>query len=266
MIAAIDGDYIPYLCAGSSKVEDRYYVVAEGDDAPPLFTAHYKKDVVEYCNSRCIPLDWISQARHVIDERAMYQLIDAEFEDIFRNTGAPEYELYLGGKEKNFRYDIYPDYKKSREKYSRPVLLAQAKEYLCEKYNAELCNKIEADDAVSILCSTVPDSILCSPDKDLDQVPGKHYDPYKGEVYIIDEDMALQCLYTQILMGDSTDGIPGVKGVGIKTAMKIMDKCKTEQDMWKACLKAHKSEEAANLTANLVYTLRNHGEHWSPPC
>jgi len=265
MIAAIDGDYIPYLCAGSSKVERRFYDVAEGPDAAPLFSCQYKKEAVAYCNAHKLPLEFIHHKREVIDEREMYYLIDAEFEDIFRNTGADQYHLYLGG-ETNFRYDLYPKYKVDRKKHGKPVLLAQAKRYLAEKYNAEIVEGIEADDAVSILCSNEPNSILCSPDKDLDQVACMHYDPLKGDVYVIGEEVANACLYTQILTGDSTDSIPGVKGVGQKRAEKILNGLHTEIDMWNACVKAHKSEESANLTASLVYTLRNHGEFWEPPC
>lgn len=264
MLAAIDGDYIPYLCAGSSKVEERYYVVAEGADEPPLFSCQYKKEAVAYCKTKKLPIEWIHHKRRVIDEREMYYLLDAEFEDIFRNTGADQYRLFFGG-ETNYRYDIYPEYKSHRKNYSRPVLLAQAKEYLREKYNAEICEGIEADDAVSIVCSNEPNSVLCSPDKDLDQVPCMHYDPMKGEVYVIDEEVANACLYTQILTGDSTDSIPGVKGIGQKRAEKVLAGLHTEKEMWDACVRAHKSEDSAMLTASLVYVLRNHGEFWCPP-
>jgi hypothetical protein len=179
MLAAIDGDYIPYLCAGSTTVEERYYTIAEGPSAPPLFECKYKKEAVKYCTDHGLPLDCIYQTRHVIDEQQMYRLLDAEFEDIFNNTGASHYKLYLGGG-RNFRYDIYPEYKSGRKNYSRPVLISQAKEYLITKYGAHVCQDIEADDAVSIVCSNEHDSILCSPDKDLDQVPGMHYDPGIG--------------------------------------------------------------------------------------
>ncbi|MCW8826160.1 MAG: hypothetical protein OQK78_07020 [Gammaproteobacteria bacterium] len=265
MIAAIDGDYIPYLCAGSSKVEERFYNVAEGPDSAPLFSCKYKKDAVQYCKKQGLPLEFVHHTRQVIDEREMYYLLDAEFEDIFRNTGADKYHLYLGGKT-NYRYDLFPDYKSHRKNYSRPVLLAQAKQYLIDKYNAEVVEGIEADDAVSILCSNEPNSILCSPDKDLDQVPCMHYDPNKGEVYVIDEEIADACLYVQILTGDSTDSIPGVKGIGPKKAEKLLRGITDRKEMWDICVKAHGSEESANLTASLVYVLRNHGEFWTPPC
>lgn len=264
MLAAIDGDYIPYLCAGSSKVEERYYVVAEGPDSAPLFSCKYKKEAVAYCKTADYPLEFIHHKRQVIDEREMYYLLYAEFEDIFRNTGADQYRLFLGGAT-NYRYDIYPEYKSHRKNYSRPVLLAQAKQYLAEKYNAEIVEGIEADDAVSIVCSNEPNSVLCSPDKDLDQVPCMHYDPNKGEVYVIDEDTAHGCLYTQILTGDSTDSIPGVKGIGEKKAQKLLHNVHDPEEMWDVCVKAHGSEQSANLTASLVYVLRNHGEFWEAP-
>lgn len=265
MLAAIDGDYIPYLCAGSSKVEQRYYIVAEKEKSTPLFTCKYKKEAVKYCMERGIPLEFVRHTREVINEREMYLLLDAEFEDIFRNTGATEYRLFLGGKS-NYRYDIFPDYKSGRVNNGKPTLLPEAQEYLKKRYNVEVCEGIEADDAVSIVCSTQPNSILCSPDKDLDQVHGMHYDPLKAEVYIVDKETALGCLYTQIITGDSTDSIPGVTGIGPKKAEKLLAGKVTELEMWDAAVRAHKSEQSANFTASLVYTLRDHGEFWSPPC
>ena len=66
--------------------------------------------------------------------------------------------------------------------------------------------------------------VVCSPDKDvLKQVPGSHYNYQKMEwVHTSDED-AEAFLWKQTLMGDSTDGIPGIPGLGPKTADKLID-------------------------------------------
>ena len=62
-------------------------------------------------------------------------------------------------------------------------------------------------------------TVICSPDKDvLYQNRGLHYNYGKSETVLVDEVEAITFLWKQVLMGDSTDGIPGLPKVGPKTA------------------------------------------------
>ena len=45
-----------------------------------------------------------------------------------------------------------------------------------------------------------------------------HYNYQKGEFQHTTPETALKFLWQQVLMGDSTDGIPGLPGVGAKTS------------------------------------------------
>ena len=70
--------------------------------------------------------------------------------------------------------------------------------------------------SLATIHTTEENTIICSPDKDvLKQCIGMHYNYGKG-VHVPDE--ALKFLWVQVLMGDSTDNIVGIPGVGIKTA------------------------------------------------
>ena len=74
------------------------------------------------------------------------------------------------------------------------------------------------------------ESTICSPDKDvLKQIEGIHYD-YRwakdgtmGRFVTTSRKDAEKFLWQQVLMGDSTDDIPGLPKVGEKTAIKILD-------------------------------------------
>ena len=79
---------------------------------------------------------------------------------------------------------------------------------------------MEADDLVSYYSYTDErKTIICSPDKDvLYQCVGMHYNYQKGEFLHTSPDDAIKFLWKQVLMGDSTDHIPGLPGVGDKTS------------------------------------------------
>lgn len=128
---------------------------------------------------------------------------------------------------------IYPDYKANR-KADKPTLYIQIHDWLWNNFHCFGVAMLEADDCVSILKGLLPESTVCSIDKDvLHQVVGKNYDfKYRkdennnliiGRWVDTDNDDASYFLYKQLLMGDSTDNIKGLKGIGSKKADKILE-------------------------------------------
>jgi len=97
--------------------------------------------------------------------------------------------------------------------------------------------------------------VLISRDKDLEQLVGPNvvlYDPMKDETYdaaaILEKKGYLpdKAIEIQTLMGDATDNIPGVPGVGPKTAVKLIGKYGTADEVL-----AHADEQTPKLAANL---------------
>jgi len=97
--------------------------------------------------------------------------------------------------------------------------------------------------------------VLVSRDKDLDQLVGPNvvlYDPMKDETLDAEAIMEkkgyspAQAVEIQTLMGDSTDNIPGVPGVGPKTALKLIKKYQTADNVL-----AHADEQTPKLASNL---------------
>ncbi len=167
---------------------------------------------------------------------------------------------------KTFRNEIYSDYKANRSE--APDDLAPQFEYIRKSVLAfnlpsvELPN-YEADD----LIATYVDQILnkgakvtiVSSDKDLMQLYRKGvriFDPMKNR-FITDEDVfqkfgveASKVIDVQSLAGDSSDNVPGVPGIGIKTAAELINKYGTLENLFKFAHEIKQNKRRESLLEN----------------
>ena len=144
---------------------------------------------------------------------------------------------------KNFRNDIYSEYKANRTE--TPEDLIPQFEYIRKAVKAfslpsiELIN-YEADDLLATYAKKIVSAgakvTVISSDKDLMQLVSEKirlYDPMKNKVLgekEVFEKFGVkpnQVIDVQSLAGDSSDNIPGVPGIGIKTAAELINKYKT---------------------------------------
>jgi len=126
----------------------------------------------------------------------------------------------------------------------------------------------EADDAIGIRAYSMgeEDYIICSIDKDLDNLRGKHYNFVKNEAYYVTEEQAIKNFYRQLLTGDRVDNIPGLSGIGPKKAEKILEGCVTEEELFKAVSQAYKGDlDYLTEQGQLLWIRRKDGELWTPP-
>ena len=147
------------------------------------------------------------------------QGIDNRITQMLNECGATKYAGFLT-QGKCFRYDIAKirPYKGNRKYGDKPIIFPAIKEYLKQIWNFISVPGLEADDLVSVYHDPMK-TVICSPDKDvLYQNRICNYNYGKGEMIAIDENDSLRFLWKQVLMGDSTDGIPGIPKVGPKTA------------------------------------------------
>ena len=160
-------------------------------------------------------------------KKAMRQGINHTINEIKKNTMTDHQLIAVKGKG-NFRNEIYPKYKANRPALSEPrkEALAYGHQYMVDYHGAIMADGMEADDLVSIWSAEQrdydQDPIVVGIDKDLLQIPGWHYNFVKKESQYIDVDKADHCLMLQCLTGDSTDNIPGIKGIGPKRAEKLL--------------------------------------------
>lgn len=101
-----------------------------------------------------------------------------------------------------------------------------------KKNNVYIHPEYEADDLVCALQNE--HTFIYSRDKDLKQVVGNHYDYQKNQLHNVSESDALYFLAVQLLEGDTTDNIPGIQGIGNKTANKYYDGVATNNLIQKA--------------------------------
>lgn len=182
-------------------------------------------------------------------------------------TDGDPYKLYLTGKG-NFRNDIatIQPYKGNRTG-EKPTHFQMIRDWMVDKWEAEVCEGIEADDAIAIAGTELKNEcVMVSLDKDFLQIEGHHYNFAKDLHIHIDEFTGMYNLYHQMLTGDRVDNIRGVVGIGQKKADKLLADCKTEQEMYDAVLAAYKHNAEELLeNARLLYLWRKQDDLWLPP-
>ena len=184
----------------------------------------------------------------------------------------------------NFRAKVLPTYKGNRKGKRKPVTFKPLREYAMAKYNSVEMPTLEADDVLGIMATDGGHCVIVTIDKDLDTIPGLHYNtlhPERG-VYMVTPSMADAFFLKQALMGDATDGYAGCPGIGPKTADKILAPyiTDTETDVagaWVAIVaayvKAGLSEAVALQMARCARILRSSDYDkeqqkvilWTPP-
>lgn len=145
-----------------------------------------------------------------------------------------------GPKHLNFRYRVWPEYKANRAGQEAPMHLHDLKMFCVKEFGAIQSIGAEADDYVVSFKKKNPHVILSAIDKDvLKSINGKHYDFWKEEFIETTELDAIQWPFIQTLMGDGSDGIPGLRKVGIKTAQKILGDCDEPALLWLKVIAAY---------------------------
>ena len=187
----------------------------------------------------------------------------AMIEEILVALDATVYEIWISG-ENNFRYQVFPEYKANRLKQKRPRWEQEVKQHLLENWGANISDGCEADDMLGSRMSE--NSIICTNDKDLKQIPGWHYNFVTGEKFHVSQDEADRYFFYQLIVGDTTDGIKGVVGSGPQKAKKVLSEGMTNEEMYDTVLNMYSCEEEFDLNAQCVYIWRKDKDHYSTIC
>jgi hypothetical protein len=156
------------------------------------------------------------------------------------------YTCFLSGPG-NFREGLATvvPYKGNRKVDHKPYHYSAIRNYLQEVHGAVVIEGREADDAVAIRQYEKPgETCICTFDKDLDQVPGWHYDYNKFTFYYTEEDEGKALFFQQVLSGDATDNIPGCYRIGKAKAEKIVQEYLLEhpadwKGLWKVIVEVY---------------------------
>lgn len=275
-LCLIDGDIIRYSSAAASDQVSYHW---EGHES-----TKYKKDALAYGHEHNLNPD--NLIKTVTPEPVEYCLhtIKQMIHSIMDATNSGKARIFLTG-EGNYREDIdsIAPYKGQRPT-EKPTHFEAAGKYLIEQFDAEVIEGKEADDAMataqfSALNPVVPprgtvlhiqNTVICTRDKDLKMVAGWHYDWTKedGMVWITKEE-GLKFFYTQLLTGDSTDNIKGIKGIGPAKANKLLEGLSEPLELYEACLAAYEQsgQDSWDLLENatLLWMQTEEDTYWTPP-
>lgn len=227
MVSLIDFDSILYTSV---------YRVVSIKEMREALSVMSKEDAIHWLNSEVYERG-LERAENAISEIKSF-LSESFFLDI------DSWELYITTCKNNFRNNISSDYKANRKPNKYVWILRE--HYL---NNGAFCSDtLEADDLIADRSKElgVDNCVVISIDKDLKQIGGFYWSYYKQkqklsdgtyyineygnherefkqrEVEFISKEEAEYNFYFQMLLGDSTDNIKGLKGVGKVRAEKML--------------------------------------------
>ena len=227
MTALIDGDHLEFACAASAEDAEEPWVAC-------------------------------SRAQNFV-------------ETILRETQATECEIWLSGPD-NFRYKVYPEYKGNRKDAYRPKWEKDVKDYLTIEWKANWSEGCEADDMLGVRHTELGDkSILCHLDKDMNQIAGLHYNwelkrlgnvVREAKIYTVDPWEADRFFWYQLIVGDSTDNIKGVPGLGPKKAESILLGVTTNEEAYERVRQEFSCDEELDMNAQCIFIWRKFNDSW----
>lgn len=231
-----DSDLFVYRC-GFAADKKTYIPSIAGKPQDILTSAKELKVYLENNKDKEIEIEYKLEVEPLDHCLQMVRTTITAIEDVVGHGG--EFFITGGG---NFRNDLATirKYKGNRSEFSRPTHYEAIRTYLKEAWSAKEITGQEADDEIGIRAYEINEqssdqkAVIVSIDKDLDMIAGFHYNWVKKEKYVIDAKQAIFNFYMQMLVGDTTDNIPGVKGIGPKKALALLDGLSKEKALYGA--------------------------------
>lgn len=206
--------------------------------------------------------------------------------DLLKNTNSTHIAVCFDSPEATQREEVYADYKANREEAPEDIIFAvpYIKE-IVQAFNIPLIEKAgyEADDIIGTLAKKAKaagyDVYMVTMDKDYGQLmeegiymyrpsyTGKGFDTLSVDDILKKWEIEnpLQVIDILGLMGDAVDNIPGVPGVGEKTAKKLIQEYGSVEELYKNTdkLKGKLQENVVNnkeqaLMSKLLATIDIH--------
>jgi len=238
------------------KNSDHYYLI---DGSGYIFRAYYALPPLTR-KSDGMPTGAVSGFCNML-----FKLLEDSKSDENKNKPT-HFAIIFDSARKNFRNEIYSDYKANRS--DAPDDLIPQFEYIRKSVEAfnlpsiELLN-YEADDLIATYSEQILKEgakvTIVSSDKDLMQLYKSNiriYDPMKNK-FISNEDInnkfgvnPEKVIDVQALAGDSSDNVPGVPGIGVKTAAELINEYGNLENLLKNSEKIKQNKRRETLIQN----------------
>ena len=238
------------------KKTDHFYLV---DGSGYIFRAYYALPPLSR-KSDGLPTGAVSGFSSML-----FKLLEESRSDDSKNKPT-HFAVIFDSARKNFRNEIYKDYKANRSE--APDDLVPQFDYIrkaVKAFNLPSIEQInyEADDLIATYAKQIVKAgakvTIISSDKDLMQLVSNKvrlFDPMKskviGEKEVIEKFGVKpeQVIDVQSLAGDSSANIPGVPGIGIKTASELIKKYKTLDNLLKRAEEIPQKKRKETLIEN----------------
>lgn len=276
----IDGDLLVYEIANCGQYldpESGELIVREFD-----YVASLLDDKVREIEALC----WANEPSvlYLTGDRKLVKSINKKL----KHEGKPEIEF-----KPNFRFETAKkkEYKAGR-KPDKPFHYANIREYMLANYECVIADGMEADDMICVELVRNGDQlsvICCSRDKDLRMVPGMHFGwecgrqpqfgpqrvDFIGEIRLTKDRKGIKgegikFFYSQLITGDSTDNIPGLRGGGAVLAYESLADLGTEELLFECVAGLYEARCGESWRvemqeqADLLYMIRELNEDGSP--
>lgn len=285
LLSLVDVDGLLYY-AGYAGEERHYDVVLEDKDGNVSSRSFDKAaDIKSYLESNdgytvidrdlvVTPLD-VSFALKVIKNKL------TEIQSRYGKT----MRVYVKGNGVNYRDELYKVQKyKGNRKTVKPYHYDSMVEYLMQQWDAIKVDGKEVDDQVALdAYEASKPVVICSPDKDLDQIPGLHWNYVKAVQYEVDPQEAEMFFWEQMLSGDNADNILGVWKIGPEKARRMVaefyDDGLLQEEIWERVLSEYERSkempscpykemdtyETAVQTGIALWMQNKRNVLWTPP-
>lgn len=219
-IALIDGDVLVYLAGFAAQKTIWTHTPSgewfEGKKAANEWWAGQSPDPM-------IKDDWSSEVRVEPWTNCQF-IIDGKIGECKQMTNSTDVMVFLSPSS-TFRHDLAftRGYKANRKGAPKPAYYERIRAYLQDEYGATTGENVEADDLMGM--AQTANSVICSNDKDMLQIAGRHYNFTKGEdeaFTVVDPYGGDRWFFTQLISGDITDNIPGIPGWGAKKSEALV--------------------------------------------
>jgi hypothetical protein len=281
MRVEVDGDVVAFRAGfGAEHVEyDITYKEPNfGEDI--LITCRYKKEADEVVarlaeqgtEAEITPRRVLEPLAHALHNVA--SILTGIMDTL--SCGRRDMRVWISGpSDQNFRKQVatIKPYKGNRKDAWRPTYEKEIKDYIVRRWRGTVTEGQEADDAMGIAQCEVSfgQSCIVTNDKDLDMIPGLHYNFVTDERYVVDEQTAAWVFWRQMLTGDSTDNILGIPGIGEKKSYdllaEIWDSPSHMRDkVWSLYVQTYGLTAWPAFVENgqLLWIRRQEGQLWEP--
>lgn len=274
----LDGDVIVY--AAGFACEHTFWSIVHAGERREFET---RKEMLAYAESLGLsPGQYVVEQRREVEPlpNALYNvrsIVNATAEAM-QVDPKEDVIVYLSGPT-NFRTGVATilPYKGNRDPAHKPVHAPDIKAMIRREYVTRTSEDEEADDQIAYehYADWLRDpysTVIATVDKDLDMIPGLHYNFRKKEGYYVSPEEGIWWFYRQCLTGDTTDNIPGIKGIGpVRAAQSLPAVGASEADLYRAVLAEYvarygeASHERLLEVGRLLWIRREPGQWWNPP-